>query len=104
MNKYVKVKLHGKVTPYLQWVDSNTKWSASKIKSANKMTTEIAKSAFLDHVQFKSPSGVNEVNFKEKAPYLKPKDGEVLLIYQGGQFMLLTKQMEIIEEVYRISK
>lgn len=101
MNKYVKIKFNGKNFPaYLHYVDENYQWSADKIKSENSKAVEIAKMAFLDHGSPLIPMDDLPAIMEQKAAYLTPRKGVVFLIYEGGNFMTLLPQMEIIEEVY----
>lgn len=101
MNKYVKIKFNGKVFPsYLHYVDENYQWSEEKKKSENSKSAEIAKMAFLDHGSPLIPMDDLPKILEQQAVYLTPAKGVVFLIYEGGNFMTLLPQMEIIEEVY----
>jgi hypothetical protein len=101
MNKYVKIKFNGKNFPtYLHYVDENYQWGEEKIKSENSKAVEIAKMAFLDHGTPMIPIDDLSTVMAQKAAYLTPARGVVFLIYEGGNFMTLLPQMEIIEEVY----
>lgn len=101
MNKYVKIKFNGKVFPsYLHYVDENYQWSEDRIKSENSKAVEVAKMAFLDHGTPLIPIDNLPKIMEQKAAYLTPAKDVVFLIYEGGNFMTLLPQMEIIEEVY----
>jgi len=101
MNKYVKIKFNGKTFPsYLHYVDENYKWSEEKIKSENSKSVEIAKMAFLDHGTPLIPMDALHEIMEQKASYLTPRKDIVFLIYEGGNYLTLLPQMEIIEEVY----
>lgn len=101
MNKYVKIKFNGKVNPsYLHYVDENYQWTEEKIKSENSKAVEIAKMAFLDHGRPLIPTDDLSKVMNQKAAYLTPTKGIVFLVYEGGNYMILTPQMGIIEEVY----
>lgn len=101
MNKYVKVKYNGKISAYLLCVDDNHTWTDEQIKSENAKAVSVAKMAFLDHGEPMISGDFMPTILQTKAAYVnKPKDGNVLLIYEGGQFMTLLPEMEILEEVY----
>lgn len=101
MNKYVKIKFNGKNYPsYLHYVDENYQWSDEQIKSANGKSVEIAKMAFLDHGTPLIPMDELPKVLEQKAAYLTPTKGIVFLVYEGGNFMTLLPQMEIVEEVF----
>jgi hypothetical protein len=101
MNKYVKIKSNGKIFPaYLHYVDENYQWSKDKVDSENSKAVEIAKMAFLDHGTPLIPEADLSIVYGQKAVYLKPVKGVVFLVYEGGNFMTLLPQMEIVETVY----
>ena len=100
MNRYVKIKFNGKLFPaWLHYVDENYRWSEDKIKSENAKSVELAKMVFLDHGDVLIP--LDDVSFvmEQKAAYLTPTQGVVFLVYEGGNFMALLPEMEIVEEV-----
>jgi hypothetical protein len=100
INKYVKIKFNNIIYPsYLHYVDENYRWSDDKIKSENSKSVGIAKMAFLDHGTPLIPHNSLSDIMEQKAAYLSPVKGTVFLVYESGQFMTLTPQMEIIEEV-----
>jgi len=100
MDKYVKVKFNGKVTPYLLYVDENYVWTDEQVKSENAKTVELAKMAFLDHgVPLIPLDSISDV-LSLKAAYTTPTKDVVLLIYEGGNFMTLLPSMEIVKEQY----
>jgi len=102
MNRYVKIRRGGTsvISPYLLYVDKNHTWLESEVEVENKKSVNIAKMAFLDHgVQLDSMEmpGVEE----QTAAYTKAiTDDTVLLISEGGMYMLLTTGMEIVNDVY----
>ena len=98
MNKFVKIKFNGKTSPYLRYVDENYVWTDEQIKSENAKSVEIAKMAFLDHGQPLIPVENLSTVLEQKACYLTPAIGIIFLIYEGGNFMTLTPDMEIVEE------
>lgn len=101
MNKYVKVKYRGKIySAYLHYVDENYRWSEEKIASENAKSIELAKMAFLDHGSPLIPIDSLSSVMQQKAAYLTPKKGIVFLVYEGGNFMTLLPEMEIVEEVF----
>ncbi len=101
MKKYVKIKFNGKSNPaYLHYVDENYVWTEDEIKSENAKSVGMAKMAFLNHGSPLIPFDDLSKVLEQKAAYLTPSKGVVFLIYEGGNFMTLLPQMEIIEEVY----
>lgn len=98
MNKYVKIKFNGKISPYLLFADEHYQWTEEQIKSENGKAVELAKMAFLDHGQPLIPLDSLDDVLATKAAYLTPAPGITFLIYEGGNFMTLLPQMEVVEE------
>ena len=101
MNKYVKIKFNGTtINPsYLLYVDQNYKWTEEQRILQNKKSIGIASMAFLDHGQILVPEDSLPDLMSIKAPYTQPFWDVVFLVSEGGNWLTLTKDIEIVEEV-----